>query len=358
MGKRISKKEKGILYPKNYLLMEPAYLGDKNIPMSIELIQYDAAKINVKNIPLKTQLKPFIDSTKVNWFNVVGISNATEITRICKEFDLHGFDVKDLLSDQRVVKVVAYDNVTFILMSSFYQESEINNIDDIQIAFILGQNFIVSFQEALIPAFDDVKKNIIDNNALIRQNGTDFLLYILLSAVNLSNINVVTNLEDHLSDIEDQLIAGKTTVNLLQHLHGCKVNYMHLKRSIVSLREEYNNLLYNTNKLIKKENIVYFNNFDDRMRIMESNLASFYESLSSILDLYYNNNNLRMNEIIKRLTIVSTIFIPLTFIVGVWGMNFDFMPELGWKYGYIFAWATIALIALLSYLWMRKQKWF
>jgi magnesium transporter len=116
--------------------------------------------------------------------------------------------------------------------------------------------------------------------------------------------------------------------------------------------------LHNANKLIKEENIVYFNDFDDRMRTTLGDLASFHESLTSLLDLYYNNNNLKMNEIIKRLTVVSTIFIPLTFMVGVWGMNFKFMPEIEWEYGYFFSWMVLALVALFTYLWMRKQKWF
>ena len=147
-------------------------------------------------------------------------------------------------------------------------------------------------------------------------------------------------------------------MDILQFMHRCRVNYMHIKRTVIALREEYSNLLHNTNKLIKEENIVYFNDFDDRMRTTLSDLASFHESLTSLLDLYYNNNNLKMNEIIKRLTVVSTIFIPLTFMVGVWGMNFKFMPEIEWEYGYLFSWIVLVLIALFNYLWMRKQKWF
>ena len=299
-----------------------------------------------------------IDNSKVNWFRVQGISDAAEVNRICREFDLHGFDVKDLLADQRVVKIVAYDKVTFILMSSFYLESDTSNIDDMQVAFIFGENFVISFQEALVPIFEEVKQDIEENNGMIRQKSTDFLLYILLNAVNLSNINTLMKVEDKLADIEDQLIMRKDSVDILQFMHRCRVNYMHIKRTVIALREEYSNLLHNTNKLIKEENIVYFNDFDDRMRTTLGDLASFHESLTSLLDLYYNNNNLKMNEIIKRLTIVSTIFIPLTFMVGVWGMNFKFMPEIEWEYGYFFSWIVLALVALCTYLWMRKQKWF
>lgn len=357
MKKRTLKKTKN--KPRdNNILTKPIYLGDKDIPMSIELLQYDALRMEVKNMTLQSSIKENIDNSKVNWFKISGISDATQVNRICREFGLHGFDVKDLLADQQVVKIVAYDDVTFVLMSSFYLEPNITGLDDMQIAFIFGNNFIVSFQEALIPVFEEVKQDIEENNGLIRQKGTDFLLYILLNAVNLSNINTIMGIEDYLAEIEDQLIVRKDSIDILQFLHRCRVDYMHIKRSVISLREEYANLLHNTNKLISAENIVYFNDFDDRMRTMLGDLASFHESLTSLLDLYYNNNNLKMNEIIKRLTIVSTIFIPLTFMVGVWGMNFKYMPETEWKYGYIFSWLALGVVAISTYLWMRKQKWF
>lgn len=357
MKKRTLKKTKN--KPRdNNILTKPIYLGDKDIPMSIELLQYDALRMEVKNMTLQSSIKENIDNSKVNWFKISGISDATQVNRICREFGLHGFDVKDLLADQQVVKIVAYDDVTFVLMSSFYLEPNITGLDDMQIAFIFGNNFIVSFQEALIAVFEEVKQDIEENNGLIRQKGTDFLLYILLNAVNLSNINTIMGIEDYLAEIEDQLIVRKDSIDILQFLHRCRVDYMHIKRSVISLREEYANLLHNTNKLISAENIVYFNDFDDRMRTMLGDLASFHESLTSLLDLYYNNNNLKMNEIIKRLTIVSTIFIPLTFMVGVWGMNFKYMPETEWKYGYIFSWLALGVVAISTYLWMRKQKWF
>lgn len=352
------KKSKRKLSQNNYFLTKPIYLGDKNIPMSIELIQYDSMRVEVKNVPLQSSLKDQIDSTKVNWFKITGISDANLVNRICLELGLHSFDVKDLLADQQVVKAVGYDNVSYVLMSAFYEDGNIIDIDDMQVGFILGENFIVSFQEASIPVFDEVKKNIEENNIQIRKRGADYLLYILLNAVNVGNVNTVMNIEDRMADVEDKLIAGNDSINILQLLHACRVDYMHIRRSIVSLREEFSNLLHNTNKLIKEENIVYFNDYDDRMRTTLSDLAAFHESLTSLLDLYYNNNNLKMNQIIKRLTIVSTIFIPLTFMVGVWGMNFRIMPEIDWKYGYLAAWLILIIIAIFSYLWMRKQKWF
>jgi len=360
MNRKASKKNGARLHSRNYILNQPTYLGDKNIPVSIELVQYDSSYESIKDIqlPLQSSLKDYIDKSKVNWFNITGISDGSLINKICLDFGLHTFDVKDLLADQQVIKVVAYEKVTFVLMSSFFLEENSVNMDDMQVAFILGENYVVSFQEALLPVFDDVKKEIEGNNVMIRKRGADFLLYILLNIVNLSNVNSVMSLEDKLAEIENMLIDGRDSDDTLKILHLCRVNYTHVKRAVVSLREEFGNMLHNTNKLIKEENIVYFNDFDDRLRTTLGDLVSFHESLSSLSDMYYNNNNLKMNEIIKRLTIVSTVFIPLTFLVGVWGMNFKFMPETYWEYGYLVAWVILVVIGLFTYLWMRKQKWF
>lgn len=355
MSKRISKRKSKSTH-RNYL-SKPTYFGDKDIPMSVELIQFDETHSEKKNLPVEFSVKDQTDKTKVNWFKIKGISDVTQINRICRELDLHGFDVKDLLADQQIVKAVTYDKVSYVLTPVFYI-NEKGDIDDMQIAFILGEDFVVSIQEEAIPVFGEIEKSIEDNNIFIRQKSADFLLYIMMSAVNTANINAVMSLEDQLADTEEDLIQRKDSVDILQFLHDCRVDYTRIKRSVISLREEFVNLLHNTNKLIKEENMVYYNDFDDRMRVTLGDLASFYESLNSLLDLYYNNNNLKLNEIIKRLTIVSTMFIPLTFMVGVWGMNFKFMPETEWPHGYIFAWIILALIAIFTFIWMRKQKWF
>ncbi len=355
MSKRVSKRKSKPV--RNTYLSKPAYFGDKNIPLSVELIQYDETHFEKKILPIEFSVADQIDKTKVNWFKIKGISDVDQISRICKEVGLHSFDIKDLLADQQVAKAVGYDNVSYILTPVFYM-NEKEEMNDMQIAFILGKDFVISIQEENTPVFSEVEKSIEDNNILIRKRSADFLLYIMMGAINTTNINTVIALEDQLAGIEEDLIQRKESADILQFLHNSRVHYTRIKRAVISLREEYVNILHNTNKLIKEENMVYFNDFDDRMRVTLGDLASFYESLSSLLDLYYSNNNLQLNEIIKRLTIVSTMFIPLTFMVGVWGMNFKFMPETEWPYGYIFAWGVLALIAVFTFIWMKRQKWF
>ncbi|WP_165041968.1 magnesium/cobalt transporter CorA [Dysgonomonas sp. ZJ709] len=357
MAKRTLKKRRHKQSRESQFLSTPIYQGENDIPTQIELIQYDESEIDVKNIPPDTDIMNEIKLNKINWFKTVGVSDVTRINQICRGCGLHGFDIKDLLSDQDVVKAVVYDKVSFVLMPGFFFNTN-GEFESFQIGFILGDNFVISFQESPMPVFDDVKKAFNDNHIPLRRNGADFLLYVLLNSVNSLYMNASIRIEDQLLDAEDQLIAQRNSLDIMNFLRARRMEYIKMKRSIVSFREEYSNLLRNSNKLIKDENIVYINDYDDKLRTVLSDLEACHELLVSLIDLHYSNSNMRMNEIMKRLTIVSTIFIPLTFLAGVWGMNFKFMPEIESPYGYVFAWITFIVVGFLAGYFLKKRNWF
>ncbi len=338
-------------------LSDPSYLGEQRFPVQCELIQYDEASFEVSNIAVDSNFRKQFRPDKNNWLLTKGLSDEAFINQVCRSIGLHGFDIRDLLADQQVIKVAIYKEVIFLIVSGF-RLTEKDELDEIKLAFALGQNFLISFQENEDPLFDDVKKAITENMLQVRSKPMDFLLYILLNAVNAVNINVIMQMENELVNVEELLINGKNPPDVQQLLHLRRMNYTQIKRAIVSLREEFGNLTQAKSDLIKSEDMVYFNNFDDRLRSFYGNLESYHESLISLSDVYYNNNNLVMNNIIKRLTIVSTIFIPLTFMVGVWGMNFEYMPEIKWHYGYLMAWISFILVGVGTYIYMKYKKWF
>lgn len=341
----------------NTFLSNPSYSGNSNIPINIEHIEYSKDNLTRKNISNVQKLMPEIVPDSTNWIRIVGISDVARISKICTEFGLHGFDIRDLLSPQEVTKVVTYEKISFVLMHGFYLNKD-NILEDMRLAFILGDNFVVSMQETDIPLFDTVQEAIKENSTQMRNKKSDYLLYILLSVANTMTANTVIKVEDSLMEIEEKLLNQENDSQLMHYLHVRKSYHTIIKRAVLSLREEFANLLHNTNSLIHKESIIYFNNYDDKLRTTLSNLDELHNSISSLLDIYYNNNNLKMNAIIKRLTIVSTIFIPLTFLVGVWGMNFQFMPELIWEYGYPIAWLIFIIVGGSTLYFFKKKKWF
>lgn len=333
------------------------YLGSVNIPTTIELVQYNEEECLTEKLKKKGKLTNEIREGYVSWFQITGISDADYISKVCKDFDLHGFDIRELLSDSQIVKFVLYKEVTFALISAYFLNGK-EELEHVQIAFILGDSFVVSFQESPVPLFKEIQTAIDENNITLRRKGADFLFYALLHAVNIFNNDFILHSEDKLWEIEDQLILQQENIDVLHILRKQREIHMHLKRYMASLKDEYENLLENSNGKVSAENVIYFENLEDKYRLTSNNIDSYVESVKSLLDLYYHNNAMRMNEIMKRLTLVATIFIPLTFLVGVWGMNFTHMPELKWKYGYLASWVIFVLIVLFIIYLMKKKKWF
>lgn len=342
----------------SHFLESLTYQGNFKIPTTVELIQYNDKMFVDKQISASDNLKSNISKDAVNWFKITGISDVQTIYNICKSFGIQRFDIKDMLSFNQVTKVIIYEQVTFILMSGCVLNNSLSTTLH-QVAFILGDNYIISFQETPEPIFEDTKEAIKSSKICIRDKGADFLLYLFLNDVHSSYNESLARLTDTINDMEDKLIDDDTQgINVMKFIQARKKEYSLLKKSVSAMREEYINLLHNTNRLIKNNNIVYFNDFDDKLRTSLDDLEMFHISISSLSDLYFNNNNLRMNNVIKKLTVVSTIFIPLTFIVGVWGMNFDYMPELKWVHGYLFAWMVMIIIVVLALLFLKRKKWF
>lgn len=341
-----------------HLLENLEYLGDNHIKTSIELIQYNDKEFKSKILSDKENIKKDMDDNYANWFKVIGISDVELINKICTSFGVQRFDIKDLMSAQNVSKVITYEKCTFMLLSAT-SINENKEVELEQIAFILTENTIISFQEKESAIFNDAVNAIKSSTIQIKEKDVDYLLYILLNCVYSLYTDCILKITNKINETEDQLAQeGSLDFDVMSFIQRRKKNYSLLKRTVSPMREEYPNLLHNSNKLISPENSMYFNDFDDKLRIASEDLETLNESISSLRDLYFNNNNMRMNLVIKKLTIVSTIFIPLTFIVGVWGMNFQKMPELKWKFGYLFAWAVMILIALIAIFFLKKKKWF
>lgn len=358
MSKNSIKKNQAKQSRKSYFLQSLSYAGKYDVPTHIEMIRYNQQQVVTKDISPDMKMHDELLNNSVSWFKITGFTDVNRINTICKDFGIHRFDLKDLFSNLQVTKIVTYTDATFIMMSGCFIDKE-GHLAIEQIAFILGKNYVISFQETDSPIFDDVISAINETRVQIREKGADYLLYILMNAVYSQYIESISKINDHLDEIEDDIINHYLADNrIMQFFRTKRKEYALIRRSIIPMREEFDNLLHNSNQLIDDDSFVYFNDFDDRLRTTLEELELLNESIMSLMDLYFNNNNLKMNEIIKRLTVVSTIFIPLTFMVGVWGMNFDFMPELRWKYGYFVSWGIMIIIALIAIYFLKKKKWF
>ncbi|MFR9165201.1 MAG: magnesium/cobalt transporter CorA [Dysgonomonas sp.] len=329
-----------------------------DIPTTVELIRYNSQQFVTKTIAPNQKMQDEISPDAVSWFKVTGFTDINRIGNLCKTFGIHRFDIKDLFSNLQVTKIVTYEKATFIMMSGCFYDDQMQ-LEVEQIAFILGENYVISLQEAPNPFFDDIIEAIKDSRAQLREKGADYLLYILLNDVHSLYIDVIDKISEKLDDVEDKLIDDQSTDKRIMHFFRARRrDYALMRRSIMPIREEYVNLMHNSNKLILDDSMVYFNDFDDRLRTTLEELEALNETIASLMQLYFSNSNMKMNDIMRRLTIVSTIFIPLTFVVGVWGMNFKYMPELEWKYGYVFSWIIMIIIVIVAIYLLKKKRWF
>lgn len=342
-----------------HLAEQYIYAGELPTSTGIRLTQYNAQGLQRKAVsPSECSFKPLIDPEKINWLEVCGLNDAETVMRIVKEFGLHDVDAKDVLTPQHVSKIESDRTHTFIILKDCSIETG-HTLQTEHVGILVCGKTIITFTESDDPVFDIVHKAIEHNRLNIRQKGSGLLLAFLLNTLFAGMIEAVSKIEDVLMEIEEQLITPSSTnsrtIGALIQQH--RKEYMAMKRIAQPLKEQFNKLILNQN-LVNQELAPIYNDLQDQLLFIIQTTENCREITSSLVDLYISNNDLRMNTIMKRLTVVSTLFIPLTFLVGVWGMNFHYMPELEWEYGYLFAWGALLLIGCLTWFYMKHKDWY
>lgn len=299
-----------------------------------------------------------IDPGQVNWFEVSGLTNAEVITRIVNDFGLDNLDAKDILTPQHVVKIEEYKGRMLIVLNSCYYDSNME-IKSEHISILVTGNVVITFTESNNPVFETAHKALDSNMLNIRKKGSGLLLAFLLNTIIANLVETASKVEEILEDIEETLLDPKNDQGnmgslIQQHRH----EYMIIRKNSQPLKEQFSKLLRTENGIITPDILPIYNDLLDQLLFVMQTTESCREITSSLVDLYISNNDLRMNAIMKRLTVVSTLFIPLTFLVGVWGMNFKIMPELDWSYGYFIAWIVMLATGVLTWWYMKKKDWY
>jgi magnesium transporter len=320
----------------------------------LELITYDRqyhekfTDLNVEGLIGK------IGDDRVNWFNVDGLSDVTIIEKLQTHFCLHSLLVDDILSDQRP-KAEEYEDHLFVTLKMLYKIDG-PEVDYEQISFVLGQNFLLSFQEKEGDLFDGFRERIRLDQGKVRKKQADYLLYRLIDIIVDNYYNVLDNIGEQIESIEEE-IAQDPSESAFKKIQILKKELVFLHKALYPLREAINKLTKDESNFIREENLRYFSDTNDHVIHLIDLLDTYRDLTSGLTDYYVNRQNTRLNEVIRVLTIISTIFMPLTFIVGVYGMNFDFLPELHWKYGYAGVWVLMILIVTTMVLYFRHKKW-
>jgi magnesium transporter len=320
----------------------------------LELITYNREKYDRYDDLSVEELIKKIQPDRINWVNVDGLNNQAIIEKLQSHFCFHSLVVDDILNDQRP-KVEEYEDYLFVTLKMLYK-IEGPRIDYEQISFVLGNNFLLSFQEKEGDLFDSFRERIRQDQGRVRKKQADYLMYRLMEIIVESYYNVLDNIGEQIEEIEEEIreTGSQGTFKKVQTL---KKELIFLHKALYPMREGINKLTKDESNFINEENTRYYSDINDHIVHMIDLLDTYRDLAQGLTDFHVNTQNQKLNEVIRMLTIISTIFIPLTFIVGVYGMNFEYFPELKWKYGYAAVWALMLMIAGSMVAFFKHKKW-
>lgn len=340
-----------------------AYVGEaKEERIKITVFDYNETDIKEHEVKNLQQCFPLKDSKNVSWINVDGIHDLDLIEKLGFCFELHPLILEDIVNTSQRPKLEDFENCLFIVLKMLEFNDEKREIEAEQVSLILGHNFVISFQETEGDVFDGIRERIRSAKGRIRKMGADYLAYVLIDAVIDNYFVIMEKMGEKIEGMEDELVNDPTPEKL-QSLHALKRDTIFLRKSVWPLREVVNAMDRTTTNLIKKSTHVYLRDVYDHTIQVIDNVETFRDTLSGMLDIYLSSLSNRMNEIMKVLTIFAAIFIPLTFIAGVYGMNFNSgsspfnMPELNWRFGYFFAWGLMITVAVVMLAYFKRKKW-
>jgi len=333
------------------------YTGEQRIEaVRITVIDYDEQRVQEKHVPSIEECLPLLVAPTMTWVNIDGLHDVNVIEKLGTAFDLHPLLLEDILSTAQRPKFEDYEKSIFLVLKMLRFGDDHQVVETEQVSLIVGPNFVLSFQERVGDVFDSVRDRIRSGKGRIRKLGADYLAYSLLDAIVDSYFLVLEKLGERIEGLEEELVSdpGQKT---LRHIHGLKREMITLRRSIWPLRELVGGLQRSESPLVAESTRVYLRDvYDHTVQIIDT-IESFRDMVSGMLDIYLSSVSNRMNAVMKVLTIIATLFIPLTFIAGVYGMNFEHMPELKWRYSYAVVWAVMIGVASIMLAYFRRKKW-
>ena len=335
----------------------PVYVGDReDEAVKIIVLDYDESQFQEKDIEDIEECFPFKDTPTVTWINVNGIHRVEIIEKIGKQFGLHPLIQEDIVHSEQRPKMEESEDQIYTVLKMFTYNEDKKRAESEQISLILGPKYVISFQEKEGDIFDSIRERIRNKKGRIRKMRADYLAYSLLDTIVDHYFVVLEKFGDRVEELEDELVSHPHPEDL-QEIHRLKREMIFLRKSVWPLREVISGLERLESSLIEDSTKIYLRDvYDHTIQIIDI-VETYRDMLSGMHDTYLSSISNRMNEIMKVLTIIATIFIPLTFIAGVYGMNFQFMPELGWKWGYFAVWGVFVSVVLLMVVFFRKRKW-
>ncbi len=337
------------------------YVGEEiEHATKIKRIEYNATDYRVdESSKLSACRLPSANDTHISWINVDGIHEPKVVAALGQQYHLHPLLLEDVMNTEQKPKIELYDDtIVFITLKNLHHSRQRQEIETEHISLVLGKGFLISFQEERKrDVFEPVIERIRASSGKTRRNGTDYLLYALMDLIIDHYLLIAERIGDKMDELEDYIVQERANQQTLATLYTLKRELAYIRRVVNPVRDIVGVLLREESDLIQHSTLPFLRDLADHVNQLTELLDSYREQIAGLMDVYYSIVNNRMNSVMKTLTIVSAIFIPLTFIAGIYGMNFDNMPELRTQTGYFWTLAAMTAIAIGEIIYFKRKKW-
>ncbi len=323
----------------------------------IYIIDYNEKKLDETVIKEIGDCSEYKKRDTVSWINVNGLDNGKEINKIGKNFGIHDLVLEDIMDTNQRPKIDEFEDYVFILVKMLTYNKKKKKIEIEQVSLIIGKSYVLTFQERKGDVFGAVRKRLENDKGRMRKLGSDFLAYALIDAIVDNYFIVLENVGEEIDRIEDKLIVNPNS-SVLKTIHKLKKEMILVLKSVWPLREVIGNLKISESTCIERSTSIYFRDIYEHVLQFIDAVEIYRDMISGQLDIYLSSINNKMNDIMKFLTIIATIFIPPTFIAGIYGMNFRYMPEYHWRFGYPLILGVMVIIMVIMVIYFKRKKWF
>ncbi|MGB2599369.1 MAG: magnesium/cobalt transporter CorA [Candidatus Omnitrophota bacterium] len=333
------------------------HIGEKKTEsVKITVFDYDAERFQEKVADKAEDIFPFKDTPTVTWVNIDGVHETSVIEKIGKHFELHPLVQEDIVNTGQRPKLEDFEKYIFVSLKMLYYDKKQEGIIIEHVSLVIGSNFVISFQEQEGDVFNPIRERIRQAKGRIRKMGSDYLAYALIDSIVDNYFSILEKFGEDMEKAEEDL-AVNPQPEVLNVIHKLKRDAILLRKSVWPLREIISGLQRGESSLIKENTSIYFRDVYDHTIQVVDTIEAFRDMVSGLLDIYLSSMSNKMNEIMKVLTIFAAIFIPLTFFAGIYGMNFKYMPELEWHYGYFMVLGFMGIVGISLLFYFKRKKW-
>jgi magnesium transporter len=333
------------------------HVGEQKIETArISMMSYDPARLEEKELNYIEDSFAYRDTPPVSWINIDGLHEVEMIEKIGTHFGIHPLTQEDIVNTGQRPKVEDFEDYIYLVLKMLKFDETSGHIVSEQVSLILGPHYLISFQETQGDVFNSVRERIRKGRVHIRKSGPDYLAYALIDAVVDHYFLILEKMGERIEHFEEQLHV-QPTPEILQAIYDLKREMIYFRKQVWPMREVLNTWQKAESALVQEANTVFIRDvYDHTIQVIDT-IESFRDIISGMMDLYLSTVSNKMNEVMKVLTIMATIFIPLTFVAGIYGMNFKYMPELEWKWSYPVLWMVLIVIFVGMVFYFKHKKW-